>query len=92
MIINIIIKHWLELWGGRILANCHSQIPQDADFLLQNVTVDIRCLSLSVAGSNQKMSIFSVDQITRLLKFPGVARTFIVKIAVSLPSGETDSN
>ncbi|XP_056870768.1 solute carrier family 22 member 18 isoform X1 [Takifugu flavidus] len=39
------------------------------------------------AGSNKKTSIFSVDQITRLMKFPGVARTFIVKIAVSLPSG-----
>ncbi|XP_056870777.1 solute carrier family 22 member 18 isoform X2 [Takifugu flavidus] len=38
-------------------------------------------------GSNKKTSIFSVDQITRLMKFPGVARTFIVKIAVSLPSG-----
>ncbi|TNM90756.1 hypothetical protein fugu_003045 [Takifugu bimaculatus] len=39
------------------------------------------------AGSDKKTSIFSVDQITRLMKFPGVARTFIVKIAVSLPSG-----
>ncbi|XP_003969813.1 solute carrier family 22 member 18 isoform X2 [Takifugu rubripes] len=38
-------------------------------------------------GSDKKTSIFSVDQITRLMKFPGVARTFIVKIAVSLPSG-----
>lgn len=38
---------------------------------------------------NKKTSIFSVGEITRLMKFPGVARTFIVKIVAGLPSGET---
>lgn len=32
-------------------------------------------------------SIFSMGEITRLLKFPGVAPIFIVKIVASLPSG-----
>lgn len=38
---------------------------------------------------NKKASIFSLGEITRLMKFPGVVRTFIVKIAAGLPSGET---
>lgn len=38
---------------------------------------------------NKKTSIFSLGEITRLMEFRGVVRTFIVKIAVGLPSGET---
>lgn len=41
---------------------------------------------------NKKTSIFSLGEITRLMKFPGVTRTFIVKIAAGLPSGETVTN
>lgn len=43
----------------------------------------------SAAVPGKKTSIFSVGEITRLMKFPGVSRTFIVKIAAGLPSGET---
>uniref|UniRef100_A0A8P4KM76 Organic cation transporter-like protein 2 n=1 Tax=Dicentrarchus labrax TaxID=13489 RepID=A0A8P4KM76_DICLA len=32
-------------------------------------------------------SVFSVGEITRLMKFPGVARTFVVKVVAGLPSG-----
>ncbi|XP_072320874.1 solute carrier family 22 member 18 [Eucyclogobius newberryi] len=35
----------------------------------------------------QKKSLFSLGEITRLLKYPGVAPTFIVKIVAGLPSG-----
>ncbi|KAM8894678.1 LOW QUALITY PROTEIN: solute carrier family 22 member 18 [Spinachia spinachia] len=40
-----------------------------------------------VAGGNKSKSIFNVGEITRLLKFPGVKRTFLVKIVAGLPSG-----
>ncbi|KAI3377343.1 hypothetical protein L3Q82_008550 [Scortum barcoo] len=36
---------------------------------------------------NKSKSIFSVGEITRLMKFPGVTPTFLVKIIASLPSG-----
>jgi len=32
--------------------------------------------------------VFNLGEITRLMKFPGVAKTFIVKIISGLPSGE----
>lgn len=32
-------------------------------------------------------SVFSIEEIVRLMKFPGVARTFIIKIISGLPSG-----
>ncbi|XP_033842166.1 solute carrier family 22 member 18 [Periophthalmus magnuspinnatus] len=35
----------------------------------------------------EKRSLFSLGEITRLLKYPGVTPTFIVKIAAGLPSG-----
>ena len=34
-------------------------------------------------------SVFNLGEIVRLMKFPGVAKTFIVKIISGLPSGET---
>jgi len=40
------------------------------------------------AGENKSKSIFNVGEITRLLKFPGVKRTFLVKIVAGLPTGE----
>lgn len=62
------------------------------------MTVSLCCLALffgfllgSGAGPgspNKKTSIFSLGEITRLMKFPGVGRTFIVKIVAGLPSGE----
>ncbi|XP_074480816.1 solute carrier family 22 member 18 [Sebastes fasciatus] len=38
-------------------------------------------------GENKKKSIFNVGEITRLMKFPGVKRTLVVKIVAGLPSG-----
>ncbi|XP_054470422.1 solute carrier family 22 member 18 [Anoplopoma fimbria] len=38
-------------------------------------------------GENKSKSVFNVGEITRLLKFPGVKRTFVVKIVAGLPSG-----
>uniref|UniRef100_A0A8C3B0H2 Organic cation transporter-like protein 2 n=1 Tax=Cyclopterus lumpus TaxID=8103 RepID=A0A8C3B0H2_CYCLU len=38
-------------------------------------------------SENKKKSIFNVGEITRLLRFPGVKRTFLVKIVAGLPSG-----
>lgn len=36
---------------------------------------------------NEKKSIFSVGEITRLMKFPGVVQTFTVKVVAGFPSG-----
>ncbi|KAK9542401.1 hypothetical protein VZT92_000266 [Zoarces viviparus] len=38
-------------------------------------------------SENKSKSIFNVGEIIRLLKFPGVKRTFVVKIVAGLPSG-----
>ncbi|XP_068427720.1 solute carrier family 22 member 18 isoform X2 [Clinocottus analis] len=38
-------------------------------------------------SEKKSKSIFNVGEITRLLKFPGVKRTFLVKIIAGLPSG-----
>ncbi|XP_020495833.1 solute carrier family 22 member 18 [Labrus bergylta] len=38
-------------------------------------------------GGNKNKSVFSVGEITRLMKFPRVTPTFLVKIIVGLPSG-----
>ncbi|XP_056268130.1 solute carrier family 22 member 18 isoform X1 [Pseudoliparis swirei] len=38
-------------------------------------------------SENKSKSIFNVGEITRLLKFPGVKRTFLVKIVAGLPTG-----
>uniref|UniRef100_A0A672Y288 Organic cation transporter-like protein 2 n=1 Tax=Sphaeramia orbicularis TaxID=375764 RepID=A0A672Y288_9TELE len=38
-------------------------------------------------SENKNKSIFNMGEITRLLKFPGVAPTFTVKIIAGLPSG-----
>lgn len=100
VIINIIINHWLELGrGGRhqicvfyLKSNSFSIVNSSGYRFLCYVTITICCLCLflgSAAVPNKKTSIFSVGEITRLMKFPGVARTFIVKIAAGLPSGET---
>ncbi|KAG5270147.1 hypothetical protein AALO_G00189270 [Alosa alosa] len=37
--------------------------------------------------NNKNRSIFNLGDITRLMKYPGVAKTFIVKITSGLPSG-----
>lgn len=41
----------------------------------------------STDDENKSKSIFSVGEITRLMKFPGVTPTFLVKIIAGLPSG-----
>ncbi|XP_033473334.1 solute carrier family 22 member 18 [Epinephelus lanceolatus] len=38
-------------------------------------------------SETKKKSIFNIGEITRLMKFPGVKRTFVVKIVAGLPSG-----
>uniref|UniRef100_A0A8C9YYH2 Organic cation transporter-like protein 2 n=1 Tax=Sander lucioperca TaxID=283035 RepID=A0A8C9YYH2_SANLU len=38
-------------------------------------------------SENKSKSIFNLGEITRLMKFPGVKRTFLVKIVAGLPSG-----
>ncbi|XP_034720998.1 solute carrier family 22 member 18 [Etheostoma cragini] len=38
-------------------------------------------------SGNKSKSVFNLGEITRLMKFPGVKRTFVVKIVAGLPSG-----
>ena len=39
------------------------------------------------AGKSNAKSVFDLGEITRLMKYPGVAKTFMVKIISGLPSG-----
>lgn len=61
-------------------------------FIPKNTKVHATAANSNSSGAgpgfpNKKTSIFSLGEITRLMEFPGVVRTFIVKIAVGLPSG-----
>ncbi|XP_032378410.1 solute carrier family 22 member 18 [Etheostoma spectabile] len=38
-------------------------------------------------SGNKSKSVFNLGEITRLMKFPGVKRTFVVKIVAGLPTG-----
>ncbi|XP_010894233.1 solute carrier family 22 member 18 isoform X2 [Esox lucius] len=53
--------------------NTKSQAPQDQSQALQD-------------QSKQKKSVFDMGEIIRLMKFPGVAKTFSIKIFSGLPS------
>lgn len=44
---------------------------------------------MSFAAGEKKKSVFNVGEITRLMKFPGVTATFVVKVVAGLPSGES---
>nr|XP_061811344.1 solute carrier family 22 member 18-like [Nerophis lumbriciformis] len=50
-------------------------------------TTKVQSAAAKNDSENENKSIFSVGQITRLMKFPGVAQTFVVKIVAGLPSG-----
>nr|XP_046251451.1 solute carrier family 22 member 18 isoform X1 [Scatophagus argus] len=50
-------------------------------------TTKVQAPTTSTDSENKNKSVFSVGEITRLMKFPGVARTFTVKIVAGLPSG-----
>ncbi|XP_047219948.1 solute carrier family 22 member 18 [Girardinichthys multiradiatus] len=41
----------------------------------------------SSKSENQNQKVFSLGEITRLMKFPGVMRIFLIKIITGLPSG-----
>lgn len=50
-------------------------------------TTKVQAPRTNTDSDNKKKSVFSVGEITRLMKFPGVAQTFVVKIVAGLPSG-----
>jgi len=43
----------------------------------------------SSVGTSQSGSVFSIGEILRLLKFPGVMEVFIVKVLSGLPIGKS---
>uniref|UniRef100_UPI0037E7A44F solute carrier family 22 member 18 n=1 Tax=Semicossyphus pulcher TaxID=241346 RepID=UPI0037E7A44F len=50
-------------------------------------TTKVQAPRTSADSENKKKSVFNVGEITRLMKFPGVTPTFLVKIIAGLPSG-----
>ncbi|XP_051919938.1 solute carrier family 22 member 18 [Hippocampus zosterae] len=50
-------------------------------------TTKVQSPASKTDSETKSKSIFDVGQITRLMKFPGVTPTFVVKIVSSLPSG-----
>lgn len=50
-------------------------------------TTKVQTPEANTNNENKKKSVFNLGEITRLMKFPGVAQTFIVKIVAGLPSG-----
>lgn len=60
--------------------------------LLVTTCIPARTKPLSAAASDQQKmskasSVFNLGEITRLLKFPGVLKIFIIKIVAGLPTG-----
>lgn len=45
----------------------------------------------SSIGTSQSGSVFSIREILRLMKFPGVMEVFIVKVFAGLPIGKSNS-
>lgn len=50
-------------------------------------TTKVQAPGANKDNENKKKSVFSLREITRLMEFPGVAQTFMVKIVAGLPSG-----
>ncbi|XP_070757927.1 solute carrier family 22 member 18 isoform X2 [Enoplosus armatus] len=50
-------------------------------------TTKVQAPKTNTGGESKRKSIFNVGEITRLMKFPGVMPTFLVKIVAGLPSG-----
>ncbi|XP_035508483.1 solute carrier family 22 member 18 [Morone saxatilis] len=50
-------------------------------------TTKVQAPKPNTDSENKSKSLFNVGEITRLMKFPGVARTFVVKVVAGLPSG-----
>ncbi|XP_070757925.1 solute carrier family 22 member 18 isoform X1 [Enoplosus armatus] len=56
-------------------------------FIPKTTKVQAPKTNTGAAGESKRKSIFNVGEITRLMKFPGVMPTFLVKIVAGLPSG-----
>ncbi|TDH17427.1 hypothetical protein EPR50_G00007990 [Perca flavescens] len=50
-------------------------------------TTKVQAPTTNTDSENKSKSVFNLGEITRLMKFPGVKRTFLVKIVAGLPSG-----
>lgn len=55
--------------------------------VLKFIPKTTKSTSTKTSSEAEKKSLFSLGEITRLLKYPGVTQTFIVKIVAGLPSG-----
>ncbi|CAL8245728.1 unnamed protein product [Lota lota] len=55
-------------------------------FIPKTTKVQAPSTSINRENSERSKSIFSLAEITRLLKFPGIARIFLIKIISGLPS------
>ncbi|XP_026234388.1 solute carrier family 22 member 18 [Anabas testudineus] len=55
--------------------------------VLKFIPKNTKSARASTDSENKNKSVFSVGEITRLMKFPGVTPTFLVKIVAGLPSG-----
>lgn len=56
------------------------------NYIIYNIYNDYYLYFCLEKGSSN--SVFNLGEITRLMKFPGVAKTFTVKIISGLPAGE----
>ncbi|XP_044076366.1 solute carrier family 22 member 18 [Siniperca chuatsi] len=56
-------------------------------FIPKTTKVQAPRTNTDTPGANKSKSIFNVGEITRLMTFPGVTPTFLVKIVAGLPSG-----
>ncbi|XP_076003012.1 solute carrier family 22 member 18 isoform X1 [Genypterus blacodes] len=55
--------------------------------VLKFIPKSTKAVQSSTDAGNQKKSLFNLGEITRLMKFPHVTRTFVIKIVSGLPSG-----
>uniref|UniRef100_A0A663M5E3 Solute carrier family 22 member 18 n=1 Tax=Athene cunicularia TaxID=194338 RepID=A0A663M5E3_ATHCN len=70
----------LQLVGGPIFGRVSCFLPLT---YINTVLINVS----SSVGSSQSGSVFSIREILRLMKFPGVMEVFIVKVFAGLPAG-----
>lgn len=75
-----------EMWG---LGGEPEQSPRVSCFVpLTSISRELTYMSSS-AGTSQSGGLFSIREIVRLMKFPGVLEVFIVKVLAGFPIGKS---
>lgn len=82
-----LIKHYGETFTACVgAAGSFFSLLLVLQFIPKNTKVEASGSNMK-SDDNKNKSIFNMGEITRLMKYPGVMRTFLIKVFAGLPSG-----